>query len=192
MSFTTVAAVTTFLNKETLTAFETNIVSMLIPFVDGVINNYCGTNLLSTDYVEKRFDGTGGDTLDLGVYPINTVTSVKFREDATTFTDVTTSCYFENNDGLLRLDEYADVTTFTSGTRNVFVTFNAGYVDGSVPSDLSYAASYLVAINFKRIANEYLGIEEGKFSEVDFKFDPLELPLLVKRVLDRYRVVAIY
>ena len=192
MSFTTVPNVVMFLNKETLTAQEEAIITMLIPFVDGVINNYCGINLLATDYTEKRYNGTGEGTLDVGVYPINSVTEVKTREDVSTFTDVTTSVYFLPGDSYLRLDEYGDVTSFTAGTNNVYCTFNAGYADDSIPSDLSYAASYLVSINYKRISNEWLGVEEGKFNEVNVKFDSLELPVLVKRVLDRYRVVSIY
>ena len=192
MSFTTASNVMMFLNKESFSPFEGSVVAMLIPLVDGVINNYCGLNLLATDYTDKRYNGTGGRTLDLGVYPINSVTAIRIREDVSTFTDVTASVYFNQVDGILKLDQYAEITSFTSGTDNIYCTFNAGYDELAVPSELTYAASYLVAINFKRIINEYIGIEEGKFSEIDFKFDAMELPLLVKRVLDRYRVAAIY
>lgn len=191
MSFTTVDNVTMFLNKETLTSFEEDVVRMLIPYVDGVMNNYCGTNLLATDYTDVRFDGSGSDTLDLKVYPINSVTHVKLREDATTFTDVVTSVYL-NNDSYLYLDPYADTTTFPSGRKNVYVTFNAGYTEDAVPAELGYAACHLISINFRKITDETIGIEEGKFGEADFKLSSLELPVLVKRVLDRYRMVSIY
>lgn len=192
MSFTTVSNVMMFLNKESFTTFESNVVSMLIPNIDGVINNYCGTTLLATDYTDKRFNGTGGSVLDLRVYPINSISSVKTQDDATTFTDLTTSVYFNSEDSYLRLDQYADTTTFTSGTDNVWVSFNAGYDDISIPSELTYAASYLTSINFKKITQEWIGASDAQFDKVHVAMDSIELPVLVQRVLDRYRVVSIY
>jgi len=191
MSFTTVDNVTLFLNKETLTSFEEDVVRMLIPYVDGVMNNYCGVNLLATDYIEKRFNGSGSDTLDLKVYPINSVTNVKIREDETTFTDVVTSVYLDG-DSYLYLDQYAETTTFPAGKRNIYVTFNAGYAEGAIPPELGYAADHLISINFRKIVDESSGMEAGKFGEADFKMSSIELPVLVKRVLDRYRMVSIY
>jgi len=191
MSFTTVDNVTMFLNKESLTSFEEDVVRMLIPYIDGVINNYCGTNLLATDYTDIRFNGSGSDTLDLKVYPINSVTRVKIREDVTTFNDVVTSVYL-NNDSYLYLDQYADTTTFPAGRKNIYVTFNAGYAEDAVPSELGYAACNLISLNFRKITDETIGIDAGKFGEADFKLSSLELPVLVKRVLDRYRMVSIY
>ena len=191
MSFTTVDQAAMFLHKETVTAFEEDLIRFLIPLTDGVMNNYCGTNLLATDYTDKRFSGTGLDTLDTKVYPINTVTAVKIREDATTFTDITTSVYL-NDDSYLYLDQYADTTTFPSGTRNIYATFNAGYAEASMPADLTFAACYLISIHFKKITDEIIGVSEGQFEQANFKFDSIELPVLVKRVLDRYRMVSIY
>ena len=192
MSFTTVDNVKLFLSKDTLTTLETSIVTMLIPLIDGVIKNYCGWELLAKDYTDVVFDGTGSDTLDLRVYPINSVTSVKIREDISTFTDVTSSLDVLTGDSYLRLDQYAETITFTPGTRNIYISFNAGFVDADIPAELVYAANFLTTINFKKISNEMIGISEGKFKNIDVKFDSLELPVLVKRVLDRYRIVSVY
>lgn len=192
MSFTTVDNVQLFLNKESLTSFEEGIIEMLLPQIDGVIKNYCGWELLATDYTDSTFNGTGSGTLDLEVYPINSVTSVKVREDISTFTDVTPSLAPLGKDSYLRLDSYAETTTFTSGTNNIYVTFNAGFSDTNIPQELTYAASFLTAINFKRIAMEMIGVQQGKVNDIDIKFDSMELPVLVKRVLDRYRIVSIY
>lgn len=191
MSFTTVEKVAIALNKETLTTMEEDAVLMMIPMIDGVFNNYCGFNMLATNYTAKRFSGTGSGTLDLKLYPINTVVQVQIREDVSTFTDVTTSIYLMD-DTYLYLDQYADTTSFPTGTHNIYVTFNAGFAEDAMPGDLSYAANYLVSTNIKKILTEMAGIAEGAFSQLNFKMDTMELPGLVQQVLDRYRVVTVY
>ena len=179
MSFTTVDDVKLFLNKESLTPFETAQVERLIPHVDAVINNYCGWNLLASDY-ENYYNGDGTATLDLKVYPLNTLTSVTLDDE-----DITSDVTYISKDGVLT---YGSV--FTSGTNNVKVVFNAGFV--TVPQDLQYAADYLVVVNFNRITQENIGISRGKFNNVEVDFNPDDLPKLVTRVLDRYRHVSIY
>lgn len=191
MSFTTVTKCTTFLNKETLSSMEEDVIGMMIPMMDGVINNYCGTNLLATDYTDRRYSGSGSDTLDTKLYPINSITSVRIREDISTFTDVTTSVY-TMDDTYLYLDQYGDTTSFPAGTHNIYVTFNAGFQEDNMPGELAYAACYLVTTNANKVLREMTGIQEGDFSQITFKMDSIELPVLVKRVLDRYRVVTVY
>lgn len=191
MSFTTVTKCTTFLNKETLSSMEADVIGMMIPMMDGVINNYCGTNLLATDYTDRRYSGSGSDTLDTKLYPINSITSVRIREDISTFTDVTTSVY-TMDDTYLYLDQYGDTTSFPAGTHNIYVTFNAGFQEDNMPGELAYAACYLVTTNANKVLREMTGIQEGDFSQIKFKMDSIELPVLVKRVLDRYRVVTVY
>lgn len=193
MSFTTIENVQLFLNRdEDLSPFEVQVLEMLIPMVDGVINNYCGLNLLATNYNDKRFSGKGGDTLDLKVFPINSVSSVKIREDASTFTDVTTSVYFVPDDTLLYLDQFADTASFPAGVNNIYVSFNAGFLAEDMPPELSYGASYLVALNFKKIINEWVAADQAQFEQMQIKLSDSELPVLVRRVLDRYRNVAVY
>lgn len=191
MSFTTVDKCAIFLNKETLTTMEEDVIGMMIPMMDGVINNYCGTNLLATDYTDRKYSGSGSDILDTKLYPINSITSVKIREDVSTFTDVTTSVY-TMEDTYLYLDQYGDTTSFPAGTHNIYVTFNAGFAEDAMPGELSYAASYLTTLNANKILREMAGIQEGDFRQLNFKTDSIELPVLVKRVLDRYRVVTVY
>lgn len=179
MSFTTVSDVKLFLNKETLTPFETAQVERLIPHVDGIITNYCGWNLQAEDYV-NQYNGDGTNILDLKVYPLNTLTKVLLDDE-----DITTDVAYNAKDGVLTYDN-----TFTSGTNNVEVTFNAGFV--TIPQDLQYAADYLVVVNFNRITQENIGISKGKFNNVEVEYNPDDLPKLVTRVLDRYRHISVY
>lgn len=195
MSYTTVDEVALFLNREVadLTALETSQLGTTISYMDGVINNYCGWNLLATDYTDKRFDGSGTNTLDLRLSPVNTITEVKVRAADGTFTEVTTGIEILE-DGLIQFLPWAvtDVTTFTTGVKNWFITFNAGFEDGEVPYELRYAATFLTAIHFNKIIDENMGAEEEKFEGVTFKNITLEMPSSVKRTLDRYRLVSIF
>lgn len=188
MSFTTPDRVRIFLNKPRLTPDEVATISLLISTVDGVIKNYCGWEILAKDY-EKKFsytpDAQGSSSeLDLRVYPLNSVDSVVFNE-----VDYIASIELDKEEGIIYF-ALSSGLSFPSGSRNVEVTFNAGYVDA--PSDLIHAASWLVAMYFSRVAAENIGVEEEKFNTISVTYDNTDLPPLVKRVLDRYRVLRIF
>lgn len=196
MSFTTVESVALFLNRDIadFTALELAQVAALIINIDGIINNYCGWTMTATDYTDKRFNGSGTDTLDLRVYPINSVTSVRLRDTEGVFTDITDSIEILD-DGILQILPYQGVsgaTSFTSGKNNCFITFNAGFEDGSIPHELEYAANQLASLNFNKITDENLSAEEEVFDNIRFKNNTLELPLVVRRNLDRYRLISVY
>jgi hypothetical protein len=187
MSFTTVDNVRLFLGKETLSPAEELTVEMLIELIDGVIMDYCGWEMLARDYTDKFFDGTGTDMLNLGVYPINTLTSVN---DTSADTDITGSLRVNNEEGTLLFP--ASSGTFTSGKQNISVTFNAGYEAEKIPKQLVYAANYLVVINYNRILTGTIGMLEERFNGIVAKYDSEDMPAVVKRVLDRHRKVLIF
>lgn len=191
MSFTTVENVKTFLNRDVLTTAQNGTISALILLIDGVISNYCGWNMLAKDYTAKKFNGNGDTELDLGVYPVNSVDEVLIYEDLTYTTneDVTADVTAAEDEGVLLFKDGA--TAFTSGRRNVSITFNAGFTEEEMPDDLKYAASYLVAIEYTKIDKETLGVAEQKFNNLEEKFETDDLPVLVKRVLDRYRKILV-
>lgn len=210
MSYTTVDNVALFLNRDILdlTVQETTQINLLIQQVDGVINSYCGWDMRATTYTDKRFDGTGTNTMDLELYPINSITQVRVRDTDGSFIDVTAGVETLEG-GLIQFLPWAttDVTTFTAGVSNWFLTFNAGFtpeipavvgppavaaIPTTVPHELSYAASYLVALNFIKIIDESISATEEKFSEITLHNVDMELPKMIKRVLDRHRKVSIY
>lgn len=189
MSFTTVEDVNTFLNRETLTPAQTTTITALIRFVDGVINNYCGWDMLAKNYVGKLYSGTGDSELDLGVYPITALTEVLVYTD-TSYTDpqdYTSGAFLVEDEGII----ISTQGNFNEGRYNVKVSFTAGYDEANVPEDLKYAASYLVALEFTKIDKETIGVAEQKFNNLEEKFDGNDLPVLVKRVLDRYRKILV-
>lgn len=192
MSFTTVEDAALALNRldTSLTPLELAQLEALILQVDGVINDYCGWNMLATTFTNKRFDGSGTDTLDLKVCTINSLTVVKERLLGGEFNDITTSIEILD-DGIIRfLPEVS--STFTTGTKNYFLTYNAGYPEGSIPSGLTWAANYLININFGKITNESVGLKSNKNTNIDVVFDSIELPVLVARTLDRYRLISLF
>ncbi len=184
MSFTTLESVKLFLSKEELTPLQENQVAGLITMVDEVICNYCGWPMLAADYEGEEYDGNGTTELDLGRYPLNSVTQVLLADE-----DVTADIKVSRKDGIILFADNA--TVFTSGRLNVEVDFNAGYAEGSIPKDLEYAANYLVVINLNQIEDGTIGLKSDKLEDVTTEFNYADLPKLVTRVLDRYRLVRI-
>lgn len=189
MAFTTVDTVKLYLNKTNLTLQESQIVDMLISMVDGQIESYCGWEMLAKDYTNVTVDGNGESELDLGVLPINTVTLVKIDDGAGTVTTVTSEVKLKADEGIIYLPDTATLTSFTSGTRNVTLTYNAGY--STIPSELVFAATQLVVIQFNRIIQENIGVVEEENPKVKVKYDKTDIPESVQRILNRYRKVYI-
>lgn len=186
MSFTTLDNVALYLNKldaTELTALETAQISMIITQVDGIIQNYCGWKLLATDYTDKKFNGSGTTQLDLQAYPLISVTSVTMDSE-----DITSLVEETDPEGYLTTN---DDSTFTKGTNNIVVTFRAGFEDADMPSELIYAATYMVVLNYQKITTEQIGIAKGKVDAVEVTYESSNLPTLVQNVLNLYMRVAV-
>lgn len=183
MNFTTPSNIQMFLNKTNLLVSELSLITMLINMIDGVIKNYCGWEIAAKEYT-KIFDGNGKASLDLGIFPLNSVSSLTIDG-----TDYTANATLDGENGIL-LFPSSDGNLFSSGTSNVAVTFNAGY--SVIPDDLAYAASWLVTINFSRIVNENIGVVSEEFKGIKAEYDKSDIPVMVKHVLDRYRYIRLY
>lgn len=186
MSFTTLDDVALYLNKLSsvdFTELETAQLSALIRQVEGLIQNYCGWKILSTTYTAKKFNGTGTSIINLESFPLTAVTSVLMDGD-----DITSIVDQTNSDGCLVTN---DDSTFTSGTDNVVVTYTAGFLPGSIPADLVYAATYMVILNYNKINTDMFGVAKGRFNDTEVTFENTNLPTLVQNVLDQYRLVII-
>ena len=186
MSFTTLDNVALYLNKldaTELTPLETAQLSALITQVDGIIQNYCGWNILAKDYVSKKFNGTNADTIDIEAYPLISVTSVIMDT-----VDITSQITTANSEGYLITN---DASTFSTGINNVTATYRAGFESANIPSELTYAATYLVVLNYQKITNEMFGVSKGKVDAVEVTFESSNLPTLVQNVLNRYMLVVV-
>lgn len=190
MSYTTRGEVALFLNldEETLTVRETAQIDTLILYGDGVIDNYCGYPLSARDYTDVRFSGSGTSSLDLNVYQVNAITAVREKAADGALTDLTSGVEILEDGFIQFKPEVGGV--FTSGTLNFLISFNAGLP--TIPTEVAYAATYLVAINFNKITQDLIGISEQGATGMATKYDSIEIPVLVKRVLDRYRKISIF
>jgi len=190
MSFTNLDTVSLFLNKESLTPKQELQVDMLINQIDGVIQNYCGWEMLAASYTDAKFSGNGTDELDLKSYPINTLTKVEIFDGSTTV-DVTSAVEIDSGEGVIYFPSTAasDVTSFLLGKNNVTVSYNAGfgYNGARIPYDLVMAATELVVIYYNRITQENIGITRERFEQDEVEYDKTDIPVGVARRLDRYR-----
>lgn len=188
MSLTTIDNVKMYLNKESLTALETMQINMLINMVDGQIENYCGWAINAKTYTNKKVDGNGLAEIDLGVYPLNSLTKAEVDDGSGTIVNVLSDVNIKADEGIIYLDSNsATLTTFTSGTQNVTLTYNAGY--STVPNDLMFAATELAALRFKRIVEENIGIVKEKFESDEVEYDKTDIPDAVKYILNNYKRV---
>lgn len=190
MSFTDLDTVMLFLNKDSLNPKEELQVGMLITQVNGLIENYCGWDMLAKTYTNVKFNGTGDSQLDLKVYPINTLTKVEVSDGSTTY-NITSTVNSIADSGILYFPSGAtsDITTFLSGTQNITLSFNAGfgYNGAAIPNALKMAATELVVIYFNRISLENIGVKRERFEQDEVEYDKTDIPSGVARRLDRYR-----
>jgi|LGVE01.1.fsa_nt_gb hypothetical protein len=183
MEFTTVVNVQNFLGKDSLTAQESTTIEMLISMVGGIINNYCGWNILSKDY-DRVVDGSGSTSMDLGAFPINTVASCIVGD-----LDYTAEVAIDAENGEIYFPTSTSLS-FGSATKSVVVEYNAGFTE--VPPELNYAACVLTTINYNRIVQKNLGVIKEQFTEVSAEYGANDIPELVQNVLDRYKKIGIH
>lgn len=187
MDFTSVSDVKLLTNKEIFTPQEENLLNMLVSNITGVIQNYCGWSILADDY-DRWYNGTGTKFLDLRVYPLNSV-SLLTLGDTDEGEDLTAEVSMDKELGQLFFNS-SSARTFSAGYHNVHVKFNAGF--DVVPNELAHAAAWLCASYFTWVTSETVGMSEMRFNDVSGKVDTTDLPPLIKRMLDRYRVPRIY
>lgn len=186
MSFTTLDNVALYLNKinaAALTSLETAQLNALILQVDGIIQNYCGWHILAKDYADKKFNGSGLTSLDLQAYPLISVTEVTMDGE-----DITSLVVGADDEGYLVTN---DDSTFAKGTNNIVVTFRAGFENAAIPAELTYAATYMVVLNYQKIRNNMFGVKKGGVDAVEVEFETSNLPTLVQNVLNLYMRVAV-
>ena len=167
---TTTVRVNLYLGKTGTAALVTD----LITLIDGFIQNYCGHNFISAPYTSEKYNGDGTDTLLLKQYPIITVTSIYIDN-----TLLSSTCYDDTTNKVsgLYLNQgkivLIDGSTFTTGTQNIWITYNAGYA--TIPADISLIATQMICelynnptgVTSERIGQysvSYGSIAEGKIS----------------------------
>ena len=181
--------VTWALVKEMLdrTDAEQTKIERIINAVSRTANRISGRYLKTRAYT-KILDGTGTATVNLGEYPVNSITKL-YQDGMRVFgasTEIAATDY-------ARYDEIGSVQlysgTFPSGIKTVKAIFDAGlgYGGAQIPEDLQFAALEAVEWNAKRFLGA-LGIGEKSKNMgegVTAQFE-ITIPLNAQRVFEAY------
>lgn len=110
-------------------AYDESQIETAISTIDAQIKRYCGRDFEATDYTHV-LDGNGQDELYLPQFPLISVTTVKISDsEITDYVMLTESLYRSSK--------------WTSGRRNIEITYRAGYE--TVPADLVNLAARMSA-----------------------------------------------
>jgi len=82
-----------------------------------------------------------------------------------------------------------DGTVFSEGSRNVDITYKAGYE--VVPYDIQLACKKLVALAFKETDSDRVGIQSQSFGDQNTSFVTSEFPDDIKKILNPHRKILI-
>jgi len=135
------------------------------------------------DYTETR-EGDGGDSIVLRHWPLNSVEDVRINDvslprDPTYYIDL-------DLDPERRWELYLSSPTnpvFPDGSK-VGIDYNAGYE--TVPGDVEQAVIDWVAYRFR--ARQWIGqTEQAQYQNLTTRTPEIEIPMSVKRVIERYR-----
>ncbi len=119
-------------------------ITALIPAVEDEIIRYLGYNPAIATYTEY-YNGTGNNFLRLKNKPINSITSITFDPYATSPTVYSGTNYFYDENSLIYAKPGVTApATFTEGTQNIKVIYNAGYAIADIPQSLKRAAAVMI------------------------------------------------
>lgn len=111
---------------------DNNRVEMTIESISAEIETICNRHFLVDDY-EEIYDGTGGRTLLLNQYPINSISNITYGDgfdpDNKEVLTSNTDYIFDSVEGIVRFS-----FSLSEGYQALTVNYNAGYTE--VPYDL--------------------------------------------------------
>lgn len=155
----------------------------LITAVSQFFASYCGRVFQSNVYNE-RYNGTGGNVLPLNQSPVTAVASVSVNGVALAAqVGQKQSGYTFDEFALYSLGTQFSCAGFTTGLKNVWVTYTAGYV--TIPYDLNNACVQAVAKNLRdknkpSVASRAIAGESITYTNKD-------LPAQVFTILELYQ-----
>ena len=159
-------------------ALLTRLISAASQYVQAWLNR----PISLADYVETR-DGTGGQKLQFGCFPVVAVSSLAIDGQPVPAATSTGSIGYSFSATQLALCGYR----FSRGAQNIVVTYTAGFA--ATPPDLAQACIELVALRYRErtrigeVSRSLGGAETVSYSQKDLS-DP------IKTLLQQYRLVA--
>ncbi len=133
-------------------------IETIINTSSAVISRYTKRNLVTTSYQEV-FDGRGSNKLIMHQWPILSIEGL-FIDDSSQFSNETAVSANQ-----YQVEKFIMVVflnaTFPVGTRNVKVTYTAGYgtsQEGNLPADLRWACAELLSFFYTMNSNHRSGV----------------------------------
>jgi hypothetical protein len=173
---------TTWSNVQTVLELDASVqaeAERLISVASRRCEDYCG-RVLSAETVTRQLDGSGRRLLDVGDYPIRSVTSVHVDSDRAFGASTEVTDYIIRDAGYLYRD-----TPWPRGVANVRVVAEVGYQ--TVPADLEESIIQLVGywIDTPRVSWLEGGADEGDYQAR--YTGVMDVPFPVRILWDNYR-----
>lgn len=182
IDLTTLEKVKSFLTIED-TDDDTSL-QRILTAVSRYVETYCDRLFISQSFTEYH-NGNGENGLVLRQYPVTAVSAV--YDDTSRLYPASTlipaSEYVWWEDGRLELDEN---NCFSSGRKNIKVTYTAGWAQASIPEDIQLAVWRICQFIYKDSKTSIAGPEQLDVAGMILKFRNSE----VREILDRYRKIS--
>lgn len=174
--------------------------TMLVDEVQAEIENYCNRKFDIHSYTAEQH--TSMHKIFVNNYPIKTVEAIR-RVAPDVFNIAYTA---EDAMNTFRIHpSYIEMIDFKYVTMSnkimwmnkeesyVEVDYTAGYEQNEIPNDLSFAATKLVAWEYKESRENRLGIESESVGAVKYTYSKkdMAIPATISSVLDRYSKVRV-
>lgn len=181
---TTLADVKAWLQtgQSTFPITDDALLTRLITAASQYIQTWLNRKIALADYVETR-DGTGGQTLQFGCFPVAAVLSLAIDEQTIPLSTTTCAAGYSFSATQLAVRGY----TFNRGVQNVVVAYTAGYA--TTPLDIAQACIELVALRYRErtrigeVSRSLGGAETVSYSQKDMSDG-------TRTLLQQYRLVA--
>lgn len=169
-------------------------ISKVVAAVNSFIPSYCNrdfTSYYATDKTEY-FDGVNNADIYPDVYPIVSVTSLKYSTDGGQTYDTTLANYVDyvvdlQNSRIVATTDY--FVSATIATNSLQLIYKGGYA--KVPEDLQLAGAHLVEYFLEEQytpSKSFSGVNVDNLTITD---NTAKLPAHIKRVLEHYRSMVL-
>ncbi len=171
---------------------EQEVIDALIEVASELIEKYCERTFARATYTEI-INGSGDQYIILRNLPIESITSVKFRDQFTGEEETVDGTEFNYiaNTGELYWNEYSDSTCQFNGSwpeakKNVTVTYIGGY--GDIPMPIQKACADMVEIMYDPSA-AIGALEKEKLGEY---FYQVNIQKLSNLLTDQNKILSLY
>lgn len=179
-ALTDLAAVKRWLNIQTSTTTDDDLLNSLITSYSSQIESWLNRTFASASYTET-VNGVGSVGMAFSNYPVTAVSSVAVDGLAIPAATTVTGAGYRFTDKFLFLNSYR----FSRGFGNVQITYTAGYA--TTPPEIKEAVTELVGYVYK--SRDRIGHQSKSLAGETVSFIVSEFPANVRTILNNYKKV---